>query len=115
MNQLITFDEAAGFLQNPPSVMPRPDFTKIRVIQTHITKALKQLDCPQSLIHGWTGLAMDLRMYVLIKLSPFVAPPDPGNVPIYPNFAVRQVLKTINTLWENAGNYYLSYVNIHQK
>jgi hypothetical protein len=112
MNQLITFDEAAGFLINPPSVMPRPDFTKIRVIQTHITKALKQLDCPQSPIHGWLGLAMDPTMYALIELSPFVAPPDPGDVPICPNFAALQVLKTINKLWENAINYYLSYINI---
>jgi hypothetical protein len=98
MNQLITFDEAARFLKNPPSVMPHPDFTKIRVIQTHITKALKQLDSPQSLIHGWLGLSMDQTMYALIELSPFVAPPDLGNVPIYPNFAAPQVLKTINKL-----------------
>jgi hypothetical protein len=107
MNQLTTFDEAAGFLKNPPSVMPRPDFTKIRAIQTHITKALKQLDCPQSLIHGWSGLAMDPTMYALIELSPFIAPPDLGDAPIYPNFAAPQVLKTIDKLWENAKNYYL--------
>jgi hypothetical protein len=80
MNQFITFDEAARFLKNPPPVMPRPDFTKIKAIQAHITKALKQLDCPQCHIHGWLGLAMDLMMYVLIELSPFIAPPDPGNV-----------------------------------
>jgi hypothetical protein len=98
MNQLITFNEAAGFLKNPPSVMPCPDFMKIRAIQTHITKALKQLDCPQSLIHGWLGLVMDLTMYALIKISSFVAPPDPGDVPIYPNFATPQVLKAINKL-----------------
>ncbi len=55
---------------------------------------------------------MDPTMYVLIKLSPFVAPPDPGNVPFYLNFAAPQVLKTIDNLWENAQNYYLSYVNI---
>jgi hypothetical protein len=91
--------------------MPCPDFLKIRVIQTHITKALKQLDCPQSLIHGWSGLAMDPMIYALIELSLFVAPPDPGNVPVYPNFAALQVLKTINKLWENAKKYYLSYIN----
>jgi hypothetical protein len=92
--------------------MPPPDFTKIRAIQTHIIKALKQLDCPQSLIHGWSGLTMDLTMCALIELSPFVTPPDPGNVPVYPNFAAPQVLKTINKFWENARNYYLSYINI---
>jgi hypothetical protein len=47
---------------------------------------------------------MNLTMYVLIKLSPVIAPPDPGNVPVYPNFAAPQVLKTINKLWESAKN-----------
>ena len=102
MNQLITFDEAAGFLKNPPSVMPHPDFTKIRAIQTHITKALKQLDCPQSLIHGWSGLAMDPTTYVLTILSPFVTSPWSGPCShLSQYFAAPQVLKTINKLWEN--------------
>ena len=26
MDSLITFDEAVGFLKNPPSLSPRPDF-----------------------------------------------------------------------------------------
>ncbi len=51
-------------------------------------------------------------MYALIKLSPFTAPPNPGDVPIYPNFALPQVLKTEERLWDNARNYYLSYINI---
>ena len=56
MDQLITIDEAAEFLKNPPSVSPRPDFVKVRVLRKHIIKAPKQLDCPQSLTHGWIGL-----------------------------------------------------------
>ncbi len=51
-------------------------------------------------------------MYALIKLSPFVAPPDLGDAPVYPNFAAPQVLKTIDKLWENEKKYYLSYINI---
>jgi hypothetical protein len=112
MKQLITFDEAAGFLKNPPSVAPRPDFTKIWALWKHITQALKQLDCPQSLIYEWAGLAMDPTMYALIELSPFIAPPDPGKVPIYPAFPTPQVLKTVERLWDNSQNYYLSYINI---
>jgi hypothetical protein len=50
---------------------------------------------------------MDPAMYTLIKLSPFIVPPDLGDAPIYPNFAAPQVLKTIDKLWENAKNYYL--------
>ena len=59
MDQLITVDEVAEYLKNPPSVEPRPDFLKIRALQKHIIKALKKMICPQSQIHGWTGLVMD--------------------------------------------------------
>jgi hypothetical protein len=55
---------------------------------------------------------MDPTMYTLIELSPFIAPPNLGNVLIYPAFATPQVLKTVEHLWENLQNYYLLYINI---
>jgi hypothetical protein len=112
INQLITYEEAAGFLKNSPSLAPRPDFTKIHALPKHKTQALKQLDCPQNLIYRWVGLAMDPAMYSLIKLTLFMAPPDPGDVPHHPHFATAQVIKTMDKLWENAMNYYLSSINI---
>jgi hypothetical protein len=81
MNQLITYDEEAGFLKNPPTMLPRPDFSKSRALCKHITHALKQLDGPQSLIYGWAGLAMDPTMYSLIETNMFVQPPKPGDSP----------------------------------
>ncbi len=39
---------------------PHPNFTNIRALHKHVIKALSQLFCPQSVIHGWLGLAMDL-------------------------------------------------------
>jgi hypothetical protein len=59
MDQLITIEEVAEFLKYPPSVLPRPGFAKVPALQKHIIKALKQLKCPQSHIHGWYGLVMD--------------------------------------------------------
>jgi hypothetical protein len=112
MNQLITFIEVVGFLKNPPSVAPRPDFTKMRALRKHITQAFKQPDCPQSLIYGWVGVAIDPTMYALIELSPFIASPDQGDFPFYPTFATPQVLKTVEHLWDNLQNYYLLYINI---
>ena len=35
MDSLITFNEAAEFLKNPPSLSPRPDFTKLCVEKTY--------------------------------------------------------------------------------
>ncbi len=55
---------------------------------------------------------MDPTMYALIELLPFIAPPDPGVVLIYPTFATLQVLKTVQRLWDNSQNYYLLYINI---
>jgi hypothetical protein len=87
MNHLITYDEAAGFFKNLPLLVPRPDFTKIRAFLKHITYALKLLECPQSILNGWTGLAMDPTMYMLLDPTPLIAPPDPGDVLIYPPLA----------------------------
>ena len=46
MDSLITFDEAVGFLKNPPSLSPRPDFSKLCALRKHMVKSLKQLMCP---------------------------------------------------------------------
>ncbi len=112
MNQLITFDEAAGYLKNSPLLAPRPNIPKIRALCKHITQALKQLDCPQSMIHGWAGLVMDPTIYTLMKVAAFVMPPAPGNLPVYQQFATVQMIKMADHVWENARIFFLSYVNI---
>jgi hypothetical protein len=50
MDTVIDYDEAAGFLKNPPSLEPRPNFIYIRALQKHIMQGLVQLSCPQSTI-----------------------------------------------------------------
>ncbi len=83
MNHLITYDEAARFIKNPSLLAPCPNFTKIWALCKHITQALKLQKCPQSMLHRWTGLAMDPTMYMLLNPTPFFAPPVPGHVPVY--------------------------------
>jgi hypothetical protein len=48
MDQLITFNEAVGFLKNPQMLAPRLDFTKIQALCKHINTVLMQLVCLQS-------------------------------------------------------------------
>jgi hypothetical protein len=84
MDTLIKFVEIEGFLKNPPSLAPRPDFTCLRVLCRCMIEALKQLSCPQSAIHGWAGLVVHPTMYALIKMVPFQVLNDPGNVPVNP-------------------------------
>ena len=84
MDVVIDFDEVADFLKNPPSLEPRPDFTKIRALRKHIVTALAQLQCPQEAIHGWSGLAVDPAAYQLLTGHVFVIPPDSGPMAVYP-------------------------------
>ena len=74
MDTLIEFDEVKKFLKNPPSLEPRPDFTKIRALRKHIVTALAQLQCPQDPIHGWSGLALDPAAYQLLTGQAFRHP-----------------------------------------
>jgi hypothetical protein len=112
MDQLSTIKEAAEFLKNLPSVSPRPDFAKVRALRKHIIKALKQLGCPQSLAHGWTGLVMDPALYILLEPNVFVLPVSPGATAIYPQFAAPVQMKMINNVFARNKNYYLSFMNI---
>ena len=114
MDQLITIEEAAEFLKNPPSVSPRPDFAKVRALRKHIIKALKQLECPQSIAQGWTGLVMDPALYILLEPNAFVTPVSPGGTAIYPQFAAPAQMKMIDNVFARNKNYYLSYTNINR-
>jgi hypothetical protein len=114
MYTLITFIEVEGFLMNPPSLVPRPDFTRLRVLRCHMSKALKQLSCPQSSIHGWAGLVMHPMIYALIEIVPFQVPNDPGNVPMLPSFAAPAAIKIAEHLFERDKTYFTSYKNIYR-
>ncbi len=116
MNQLITYNEAAGVLRTPAfPKLARPDFTSIRALRKHFHSALAKLECPQSSVYGWTGVAMDPVMYALIEPNPFVIPVDPGATPTYnQGFQTQQQMKTTEQLWDNDRNYFLSYGNIHR-
>jgi hypothetical protein len=82
MNQLISYNDAAGVLCMPAFLkLARLDFTSVRALWKHFHLALAKLECPQSLVYGWTGVAMDPVMYALIKPTQFVIPVNPGATP----------------------------------
>jgi hypothetical protein len=95
-------------------MLPWPDFAKLRALRKHMTQALKQLMCPQSQIHGWTGLVMDPGLYALIKPVAFTVPVNLGVMPVYQPFAPPVMMKMVNYAFERNKNYFLSYSNINQ-
>jgi hypothetical protein len=99
MDHLIKYEEVAKFLKNLPTLSPCPDFAKLRAMQKHMVKVLKQLVCPQSAIHGWSGLVLLPMVHALLKPNPFVAPADLGAVVVYAQFALPVQIKTANAMF----------------
>jgi hypothetical protein len=114
MDAVIDYDKAAGFLKNPPSLELWPNVTNICALQKHIPQALAQLSCPQSAIHGWSGLAMDPASYLLLEGAAFTIPLDPGPTAIFPGgvAVARSIMKTTQAMFNRDKNYLLSYKNI---
>ena len=83
MDTLITYDEVAALVANPPTLAPRPTFTNLRALRCHLQCALQCLVNPQSYVLGWSGLVMSRPMYQLLSTSPFCLPNDPGLLAIY--------------------------------
>jgi hypothetical protein len=77
-------------------------------------RALRQLVCPQSLIHGWSGLAITPAMYLLLEPQPFVELVNPGDTAIYPPFLPPSTIKMIDAAFTRDKNYFLSLRNINQ-
>jgi hypothetical protein len=114
MDNIVSFNKVVGFLCDPPTVVPRPDFSKLRALRQHIVKALKQIECPQSFIHRWLGLTMAPGMYALPKPQPFIVPADSGLGPVYAPFAPLNTVKMADAAFESNKNFFLSYMNLNQ-
>ncbi len=96
MDAIIDYDEVAGFLKKKTSLEPHPDFANICALQNHMIKALSQLFCPQSSIHGWLGLEIDPVTYLLLEGTMFIIPMDPNATAVYPQWAAPTTIKIID-------------------
>ncbi len=114
MDNLITYDKAAGFLVGAPSVAPQPNFTKLRALRKYMVEALSQLECPQSAVHGWTGLVMDMALYALLEPTSLAIPVNPGAVPAYICTSTTATIKMLTLVFDRNKNYHNSYLNIHK-
>ncbi len=85
MDTMISTDEVTTAIGHLPSLDPCPSAINIRALRAHIKQALQLLPCPQSIHHGWKGLAMSCAMYTLLVTggAAFRAPTDPGPAAIY--------------------------------
>jgi hypothetical protein len=114
MDTIATFGKVAGFFCNLPTMAPCPDFAKLRALRQHIVTALKQIECPQSFIHGWSGLAMAPAVYALLKPNAFVLPVDLGPALVYTPFGTPAAIKMVDAMFERDKNYFVSYKNINR-
>jgi hypothetical protein len=140
MDTLITYDEVAALVANPPSIALRTIFMNFRNLRRHIQRALQHLSCPQSNILGWARLIMARAMYGHLMTSPFWLPTDPGPLAIYhpppvpivdpagnpvldaegmPTYRNQPTIvhaeqATIDAHFKQAKNYLESYMNIRR-
>ena len=104
MDSTISYEEAVVLVANPPSLVPRPNLTKMRNLRRHIHRALQRLSCPQSNILGWVGLIMARSMYSLLTTSPFRLPSDLGPMAVYYPPPVEIVNAQGDPVLDVAGN-----------
>ena len=115
MDFLITYNEAAEFLKNTPSLSPHPDFSKMHALRKHVVKALKHIVCPQSVVHRLTGMVLFPMVYALLEPTPFAIPENPGPVAVYAQFATPSMIKTADNLFKRLQHEHQSYENIWRK
>jgi hypothetical protein len=96
------YNEAAKFIKNPPSLSPRLGFANMRALRKHMVKALKQLVCPQSEVHGWTGMVLSPMVYALLEPTAFAIPENRGPVAVYAQFATPSMIKTADNLFKRS-------------
>ncbi len=114
MDAIITFEEVTEFPKNPPSLAPHSDFNQLCTLRQHIVTALKQLTCPQSPIHGWSGFAINPGIYTLLEPQAFAELPNPGTTAVYPQFLPPATVKMIDATLTWDKSYYLLFLNINQ-
>ena len=138
MDTIISYNEVAALIVNPPTIVPHPNFTNLRNLRCHIQRTLMRVSCPQSNILGWAGLTMSRAMYGLLTTSLFHITMDPGPLAVYylpripivdaqgdpvldgqgmPTYQAQPAIgwaeqATINARFKRAKNYWESYQNI---
>jgi len=112
MDTVISIDDAAGFLINPPNMASQPNFFKVRALRLHIAKGLRQIQHPDRPAHGWSGLATEPALYALVDSDPWVMPTDPGPIVVYLPADTNAEMKMKNATFIRAKNMYKSGNNI---
>ena len=123
MDATISTEEVSAALGHLPSLDPRPNAVNIRALRVHIERALQLLPCPQSVHHGWKGLAMSRPMYALLVTggTAFRIPTDPGPAAVYTRAdpadltpLTRTEQATVDATFARAKHYFQSYTNIER-
>jgi hypothetical protein len=126
MGATITYDEVTNLVGvNIPSQNPCLDSDSTRLLRHPFERALQCLPCPQSTLHGWKGMVMNIALYALLTPIPFCTPNDPGPIAVYERALVpnnpnaqpdpapltKTEQATIDTMFNCRKHYFLSMRN----
>ena len=72
MDNIIPYDDITEQLKSPPTLAPRLNFFRLRLLRKHIIDQVKQIPHPAYPQHGWTGMVLQPKIFALINAVPFV-------------------------------------------
>ena len=75
---------------------------------------MKQIPHPGYPQHRWAGMVLQPAIFALINAKPFVPPPNPGLIAIYPPFALQPAIWMTDSQYKIDKNMYKRYTNVHQ-
>jgi hypothetical protein len=107
-------EETAGFLANPPSVLPHPNFYKLQALRKYIVDTFQQLQHPTCPVYGWAGMETPSSIYALIGPVPFILPQDPGPIAMYPQWVSAFQIKMTDSFFKRDKNIFASEANINR-
>jgi hypothetical protein len=114
MDNIIPYNDIMEMLKSPPTLAPRPNFFRLWVFCRHIVNVMKQIPHPGYPQHGWSGMVLQPAIFSLINATPFVPPPSPGLIAIYPQFSLTPAIKMIDNQFKIDKNMSKTYANFHQ-
>jgi len=112
MDEVISYEDIIKMLEGQPSLLPRPNCMRLRAWSKHNADILAQIPHPGYPQHGWKGMVIQPALFALINTKIFVPPSDPGNIAIYPQFALTAQIKMIDAQFKLDKNMFKTYTNI---
>eukprot|EP00978_Attheya_sp_CCMP212_P027416 scaffold91780_cov26-Attheya_sp.AAC.1 len=108
-----SLEAVSALLANIPKINGRPTFSSLWRLSQSLNIALRGMDHPDYLDHGWTEYMLTIEEYALVSTTPFVPPQDVGNIYVMPQTAITdRDQQAAKAQWDYLKEMHDSFKNI---